>query len=182
MIGSQFIVTTSAASAPTAVLRVLDLDADHAQAALGNMLLVVWHRETKLDAFKRVAEHMRAISRAHDGGVGLLHLVSKGAVPPDSDTKREFLSLMATAEGHVKHYSVVHEATGFSAAIFRALVSGVYLFAQPRFAHNAFSSLAEAAAWHVQQQKALGQASFDEAALVSALQSLEARVATFAES
>jgi len=181
MVGSPVTVTNSAAPAPNALLRILDIDTDHAQAALANMLLVVWRKETKLSAFKRVSEHMLALSRAHACGVGLVHLVSKGAVPPDSETKREFLSLMAKAEGHVKHYSVVHEATGFSAAIFRALVSGVYLFAQPRFPHQAFSSLAEAAAWHVQQQRDLRQTPFDEAALVSALQSLEARTAAFVE-
>jgi hypothetical protein len=158
---------------------MLELDADHGKATIGNLLLVVWRKETTLAAYRRVGEHMVELARAYPGGIGVLQLVELRAVPPNAETKRELIKIMGLAEGLVKHYSVVHEATGFSAAIFRALVSGINLFVRPTFPNRAFSSLVEAAAWHAQEQRALHQTPFNEVGIVSSMQTLRTAVASF---
>lgn len=161
-------------------LRVLDLDEHHGKAVFGPLLLVVWRKETTLAAFQRVAPLILELARAHPSGIGVMQLIEKGATPPDSATKREFLKVLSLAEGQVKHYSVVHEGSGFSAAIFRAVMSGVYTFARPKFPHRVFDSCAEAEAWHTEQQALLRPTSMTSIELGNAVQALRNEVARFA--
>ena len=166
---------------PTTTLRVVEVDANHGKAVLGNMLLAVWRKETTLPAFQRMDALIQEILGQHPKGVGVLQAIEKTAVPPDADTKREFVRNAQQGEGRVVHFSVVHEATGFHAAIVRAIMSGVYMFARPKFPHMVFSSLADAAAWHVQQQRRIAQPAFSEAELVSAVHALQSYVSSHVE-
>ena len=157
----------------------MEVDINHGKAVLAGMLLAVWRKETTPEAFQRMDVLVQELSRQYPSGVGILQTIEKTAVPPEADTKREFVRGMVVGEGRIKHFSVVHEASGFHAAIVRAIMSGVYLFARPKFPHMVFSSLADAAAWHVQQQRALGPLPFNEADLVNAVQTLQSFVADY---
>jgi len=153
-------------------LRILESDRNHAKAVFANMLLAVWRKETTFEAFRRMEAATTELARTHPGGIGVMQIIEQGAIPPDNATKREFLRVFAALDQPVKHYSVVHEGTGFSAAIFRAVMLGIYTYVRPKFPHMAFDSLAKAVAWHVQQQTPSRQTPITEVALLGAMQAL----------
>ncbi len=162
-------------------LRVLEVDENQVKAIFANMLLAVWLKRTTLAAYQRIAPIVVELARTHPEGIGVLQVVERGATPPDHETKREFFRVLTLIEGHVKHYSVVHEASGFSAAFFRAVMLGAYTYARPTFAHKVFDSLTDAATWHVKQQELIRPTSMTPAALADAMQALRndvRRVAT----
>ena len=173
-------MTPGVASLP-ADLRVLELDDNQAKASFANMLLIVWRKDTTLAAYQRVGTLILELSRAHPDGVGVLQVVERGATPPDTETRSEFLRVLSVAEGHVKHYSVAHPGSGFSAAIFRAVMLGAYTYVRPKFEHKVFESLWDAATWHVEQQERIRPTSMTPATLMKAMEALRSearRVAT----
>lgn len=132
------------------------MDIHHAKAVASNMVFIVWGRETTARAYGRAGELIKELGEQFQEGIGVLQTVEEGAVPPDAAARSEFLRVLRESEKHVKHYSVLHEGSGFKAASVRAIMASVYMYTRPQFAHRLFSSLNEAAAWHSLRQREIG--------------------------
>ncbi len=135
--------------------RLVDVDEDHAKAVAFNMLFLVWRRRTLGPAYRRGMTLVRDLSARFPEGVGVCQLVEVNASPPDSDTRRAFVEFMKI-DG-VKHFSVLHDGTGFKAASVRAVMSSVHMLARPKFKFAVHNSVLAAAAWHAAAQAELGR-------------------------
>jgi hypothetical protein len=59
-------------------------------------------------------------------------------------------------DGRLKHYSLVHEGTGFKAASVRAVISASQMLARSKTTKVAvFKAIADAADWHARHQHAI---------------------------
>lgn len=138
-------------------LRLVEIDEDHAKSVLHNMLIIVWKKHTTAEAFSRVPNIVQQIAALHREGVGMLQVVETGAFPPDSAARAEFLRNVEVSGLVIRHFSIVHEGTGFKAASVRAIMSGLYLYARPKFPNEIFNSLRGAAEWHAKEQRGIGR-------------------------
>ena len=158
--------------APSSGLRILESDAEHGKAIHKHILFVVWRRETRASAYARIGELVAQLAQDYPDGIGILQTVEVGAIPPDAGARQEFLKVMEICQGRVRHFSVVHEGTGFKAASVRAIMSGVYFYVSPKFPHGVFSSLTEAAHWHVRQEGGLQRSELTERDIVEDVRTL----------
>ncbi len=117
------------------------------------MVFAYWARETQQASFRKACDHLARLAGAHPEGVGICQIVGLEAVPPSTEARTEITKLMKDAVGgRLKHYSVVHEGTGFKAASVRAIVSASHMLAQTTSHLAVFSSITEAAKWHAKEQ------------------------------
>lgn len=135
--------------------RLVDLDEDHAKAVAFNMLFVVWRKRTLGPAYRRSMTLVRDLSAQFSEGVGVCQLVEVDASPPDSDARGAFLEFMKLDT--VKHFSVIHDGTGFKAASVRAVMSSVYMLSRAKFKFAVHNNVLAAAAWHTAAQHELGR-------------------------
>jgi hypothetical protein len=156
--------------------RIVEVDANHGKATIGNMVLVVWTGTTTAQAYKHLVRLIQQLNAENREGIGILQTVELGAEPPDSTARKEFSGVMQECEHAVKHFSVVHEGSGFKAASVRAIMSGVYLLARPTFPHVVMSSLLDAAAWHAERQREIGRRDVRERDIIDTVQQLRERI------
>lgn len=132
------------------------LDEHHIAIAAFNMVFVYWAKETQLASFKRVYDTLIRLATSYPEGVGVCQVVGLQAIPPGSETRAEITRLMTErVGGHLAHYSIVHEGSGFKAASVRAIVSASHMLARTKANLGVFSSISDAAAWHASQQHLL---------------------------
>jgi hypothetical protein len=137
---------------------IIDRDDHHVTAAWQNMVFAYWHKETKRGPFLRVCSKLAELAESHKEGVGVCQIVGLLATPPDSETRVEITHLIKDGvDGHLKHYSIVHEGTGFKAASVRAIISASQMIARSKTKVAVFSTIAEAAHWHEGRQLAIGR-------------------------
>jgi hypothetical protein len=137
-------------------VKILEIDAHHARGVAGNMLFLVWRYETQAAAYIRARATLAELGALHSRGVGVMQVIEPTAVPPDAAARAEFPKMLDLADQFVKHFSIVHEGTGFKAAAVRTITSGVYLLSRRKFPHEVFSSLDVAAQWHATTQATMG--------------------------
>lgn len=135
--------------------KIIVADEHHVKAIAGNMLFVIWRRETQPQAFLQLVDVTEDLARSHSRGVGVLQVVETTAAPPSAATRASF-KLVIQKLPSVKHYSVVHDGSGFKAASVRAIMTGAYSVVRPPFEHLVASTVREAARWHVERELALG--------------------------
>ena len=157
-------------------VKVLEIDAHHAKGVAGNMLFLVWRYETRLDAFVRARSILSELIEAHPGDVEVMQVIETTALPPNATTRAEFPKLLKLGSGHLKHYSIVHEGSGFKAAIVRTITSTAYMMSRRNFPYEVFSSLDKAAAWHALGVPAVGRRRA-AAAITDAVTTLRKRLA-----
>jgi hypothetical protein len=137
--------------------QLVDVDDDHAKLIAFGMIFIVWKRETLAAPYQRFMALVTELGEQHPEGIGVLQLVEVTAVPPDENVRRLFREAMLVCDEYVKHYSVVHEGSGFKAATFRAIVTSAVFLRRPKFPHIVSSSLAHATRWHEEQLRKLGK-------------------------
>jgi hypothetical protein len=137
-----------------AMYTLTEADSDHIKGVVGNMLFMVWVSRTEYACYRRGAEIVRMLGPRFPTGIGVLNLVEVSAVPPDARARGEFAQFLKLPE--IRHFSVTHEGHGFKAAAVRAIVSAAQFIAAPPFPHSVHATVDAAAAWHSDQQRALG--------------------------
>jgi len=145
--------TVVAQRAPT-TFQLVDIDEDHVKGIASNMLYLVWRFETRPSAFRGVLQLARELGARFREGIGVCHVVEVEAFRPNAETRELFLRLWP--EAPVKHYSVIHEGTGFKAASVRAIVAHTHARACRNCAHAVHRTVRDAAHWHAHQQARLG--------------------------
>jgi len=143
--------------APTVgeLFRLVELDGDHAKAIAFNMLFVVWRKRTLAAVYRRSMAIAAELAVQFPEGVGVCQTVEVDTTPPDGDARRAFVEFMKVDT--VKHFSVIHDGTGFKAASVRAIMSSVHMLGRPKFRLAVHSSVPAAAAWHAVEQVAIGR-------------------------
>lgn len=143
---------------PIPGVEIIDRDDHHVIAAWQNMVFAYWHKETKRAPFLRVCAKLGELGALHKEGVGVCQIVGLLATPPDSATRVEITHLIKDGvDGQLKHYSIVHEGTGFKAASVRAIISASQMMARSKTKVAVFGTIAEAARWHEARQLAIGR-------------------------
>lgn len=138
--------TSPAVSAPYDVTLIAS-DDDHAIGRCGNLLVVLWIRETRPEAVRRVGDALRSLSRERGELVGLMQVALPGAKGPESDARDALIELVRGGKGVIAVSAVVYPGEGFLMAAARAFVSGVAMLARPGFPHMVFPSRGEASDW-----------------------------------
>jgi hypothetical protein len=134
---------------------LVEIDSNHLKATALDMVFMVWRRETLTAPFRRGVSLVADLAQKARGSVGVCQIVEPDAVPPDAEARRAFLELLQLAD--VTHSSVIHDGTGFKAASVRAIVNLQTLLSKPKFPHLVFSTVKEAATWHVTMQRKVGR-------------------------
>lgn len=140
-------------------LKLVHADADCAIGAAGNMLFMVWHVHTMAPSVLRAKDAMRQMAVSNPRGLGVMQVVDERAEPPDTAARKALSEFIQAGEHCVKHYSVLHEGSGFKAAAVRAIVSTLYLLDRqnrPKFPYIMSNSLSESAMHHSKGQRLLG--------------------------
>ncbi|MGA7119724.1 MAG: hypothetical protein WBY94_06480 [Polyangiaceae bacterium] len=137
------------------LFRLAELDEDHVKAIAFNMLFVVWRKRTLAAVYRRSMAIASELSAQFPEGVGVCQIVEVDTTPPDSDARRAFVEFMKVDT--VRHFSVIHDGTGFKAASVRAIMSSVHMLGRPKFKMAVHSSVPAAAAWHAVEQVAIGR-------------------------
>ena len=149
---------SSPSVAPTRVasdLEVAGLDEDHVAGTIHNLVIIVWRFRTRFEPYRAGIRLLEKLSRSHPEGVGTLQIVETEASPPEADARKAFKDALEVPG--LRHFSVTHEGTGFKAASVRAIVWGVHTLARPTFPYAVHDSVAEAARWAVEHNRALGR-------------------------
>jgi hypothetical protein len=134
---------------------VIDMDADHVKAVGGNLVFMVWRFRTRAEPYRAGIRLIRKLALSHPEGLGVMQVVEVDAIPPDDETRRAFSDAMQVRS--IRHFSVIHEGTGFKAAAVRAIVWGLHMTARPKFAHVVHKSVQEASRWAAAQNEHLGR-------------------------
>lgn len=137
------------------MLNVIECDVDHAQGVAFNMLFVVWRRRTLERAFRRCIVSAIDLGHRYPEGVGVSHYLDADSLPPDADVRVAFTDMLRLP--CIRHYSITYDATGFKAAAIRGVISGTLTIGRARFPHAVHVTIAASAAWHAEQQAALGR-------------------------
>lgn len=138
--------TSPAVTAPYDVTLIAS-DDDHAIGRCGNLLVVLWIRETRPESVRRVGDALRSLSRERGELVGLMQVALPGAKGPESDAREALIELVRGGKGVIVASAVVYPGEGFLMAAARAFVSGVAMLARPGFPHMVFPSRSEASDW-----------------------------------
>jgi hypothetical protein len=128
-------------------LVVLAIDSDHAIARSGNLLVVLWIRETRPDAVQRVAGLVRSTHEERSEQLGLLQVALPGAANPEQPAREALIQLVRSSKGALAASAVVYPGEGFIMAAARAFVSGIAMLARPGFPHLVFPTRVEASDW-----------------------------------
>jgi hypothetical protein len=138
----------------TPSFQTVELDEDHIKGLAWNILFMVWRRRTLPESYRRGIQLLSDHTRLHPKGVGVCQVVEVDAVPPDREAREVFPDLFRVPG--VQHSSVIHDGAGFKAASVRAIMTGVVAIARAASKVSIFSSVSDAAQWHVELQRPLG--------------------------
>lgn len=150
-------------------LELVEVDEDHAKGIIFNLVLLFWRYRTLQEPHRAAMRLVTQTAAKHPKGVGVMQVVELTAVPPDSETRKDFAAMLRLPG--IAHFCVTHEGTGFKAASVRAIVSGVHALCRPAFPHSVHQDLASAARWTASHNRSLGAPS-DAEAIEEALRAL----------
>lgn len=150
-------------------LELVEVDQDHAKGIVFNLVLLFWRYRTLQEPHRAAMRLVTQTAEKHPKGIGVMQVVEPTAVPPDSDTRKDFVAMLKLPG--IAHFCVTHEGTGFKAASVRAIVSGVHALVRPAFPHSVHEDLSSAARWTAARNRSLS-APDDAAAIEEALRAL----------
>lgn len=125
--------------------RVLVHDRDHFVFTLDRFFAMVWRRETRIDAVKRVNRIITdfAASLAPQRFC-LLTLVEAGAPMPPAGSRAGLAHLLHANAEFLVASAVAYEGSGFRAAAVRGVATSIAVMSNHQFPHRVFSSVFEA--------------------------------------
>lgn len=138
-------------------LRVLYCDSDVAVGGGGDLFVVVWRDRTTCEGLADMERVFRRFCRNRTRELALVTIVEADAKAPDPEAREALAQLMRSADSHVMISAIVYEETGFVAAAFRGVVTGLSLLARHTFTHRMWKDLPTAAAWIEGEQTRIGK-------------------------
>lgn len=138
-------------TAPAGGAAIHVADGEYAVASLGNMVFIAWRGETRVAAIANAKRILVQTIAQRYTRYALMQYVEQGAAPPSAAARSALAEMLIAGRGRIVCSSLVYPGTGFWAASARAFVTGLNLLARPGFPHVVFSTVQEAARWHVQR-------------------------------
>ncbi len=124
------------------------LDHNHTFAFHGNVMILVWGRETLVDAVVAVCREMDQFGAQNPQGGGLVTIVEADAEMPSTAARSAVADLLRRAT-YVRRSALIQEGSGFRAAAVRGVVTGMTLLAKQSFPHQVFDSTRSAIPWMI---------------------------------
>lgn len=120
-------------------------DRDHFVFTLDRFFTMVWRRETRIDAVKRVNRIINdfAVSLTPQRFC-LLTLVEAGAPMPPAGARAGLAHLLHANADFLVASAVAFEGSGFRAAAVRGVATSIAVMSNHQFPHRVFSSVFEA--------------------------------------
>src|SRR5690349_879940 len=89
----------STARAPLAYTRADRREANehHTFASIGDVFVVIWHKETRLEAISALARSFAAFAAQHPDGACLFTIVEENAELPSNEARQALASFMKNA-------------------------------------------------------------------------------------
>ena len=114
-------------------------DEDYVLATWQQIFVVVWRRDTTLEAVAALHRECREFATKHPLGIGLLTIVSEKAPMPPSPARHAVADFLAQGSAYIKCSAVLMEGTGFRAAAVRSVVTGLTMLAKQAYPHRVCS-------------------------------------------
>ncbi len=125
--------------------RLMD-DGQHTVALWGDVVIVVWRREMRVDALRALGVTMGVLAqKSKIGLLGRFVVVEQAAARPSKEARDELVRM--TREYPVAFTAYVFEGDGFGAAAVRGIVTGVRIQSRSSSPVHVHASIADAARW-----------------------------------
>lgn len=129
-------------------LALMDSEPGHfALYAWQNIMIVCWSKHGTGPTMQKVSRARDEMDRLHPEGVSVIYLIAHGSGLPDADARREAQNLMDRYSARRACMAVVLYGQGFWVSGMRAVITGVRLLTQRKFAMEIFGSEEELIAW-----------------------------------
>jgi len=148
---------------------------NHLIATWESVVIPVWRVETTMSGVLMLDKVFDAAAQQYPSGVFLLTIVEPNAPVPTPDVRKAMALMLTKWASRLLVSAVVHEGTGFRAAMVRSVVIGVAMLTKLPFRHKVFSTIDEAARWFA-ATSATAAAWGGEKPLVDAVAEVRARV------
>ncbi|APR86386.1 Hypothetical protein A7982_11735 [Minicystis rosea] len=122
-----------------------------------NLLVLAWHDAPTVAVMREVARAGRAVAKKHTAGYGLMNLFLRGTPRFTDEVRDEVVRLDRDAQFAPLGAARVILLPGLAGVAVRVFLNTVTLIARPARQVQAFSELAEAAAWLAPKLNAGGQ-------------------------
>lgn len=122
-------------------------DGDYTSARYADLVIQIWHQETTLKGVRAFRKCVATISGDTPGGPRVLIVVEPAAALPPRLARNEIAAVMKDYRARIRASALAYEATGFSAASIRAVVTGLNLITHHPFPYRVFPSIPEALSW-----------------------------------
>ncbi|HEY5958445.1 MAG TPA: hypothetical protein VIV60_17900 [Polyangiaceae bacterium] len=128
-------------------VEILHCDSDVAVGGASNLFIVVWRDRTTAEGVKAVGSAFETFCSRYTAETALFTIVERGAKAPDPEAREPLALLMRAGGKQVVISAVVYEQTGFLAAAFRGVVTGLCIVARQTFPHRMFKDVEDAVRW-----------------------------------
>jgi hypothetical protein len=152
-------------------------DSDYCVATWGDVFIVIWRQETRLDAARGLDALLAAFGKERPRGCGLLTVVEQDAPMPTSEVRAAIAKFLNNGGGTIKSSAVAFEGTGFRAAAVRGVVTGLTMLARQPYPHRVFATVQDALTWLSSSLRETAQLELDANSLVEELRALRERIA-----
>ena len=122
-------------------------DADHLVATAPRLVFSIENSEPTALHLGRVHALFRDLTRAQQGGVGMLVIIRDEARPPSEAVRLVITRIFSEMEGSLSGLAYVMEGTGFIAAAKRSALALMMIARRYRFPIKVFSKVEEALPW-----------------------------------
>jgi hypothetical protein len=138
---------------------------DYTFLSWGQCICQVWHREMSADALQIFFNQVDATAKAQQRPLLFLIVAEEHALPPPAPLRAELARHLEGAQQHILRSAVVHEGSGFRAALVRSFVTGFSVLFRASYPRRVFANVEDACGW----LGAEARAELDTAAFLDAL-------------
>ena len=139
-----------------------------------NIMVVCWFKHGTGPTMQTVTHMRHEMDRLHPEGVSVIYLIAHGSGLPDADARRAAKNLMERFSDRRACMAVVLYGQGFWVSGMRAVITGVRLLTQRKFAMEIFGCEEELVAWLPERHERHTGVLVDPARLLSVLRHLSA--------
>jgi hypothetical protein len=138
-------------------VQLLHYDDDVAMGGAPNAFMILWRDRTTKAGVAALSEVFGRFCERGPREVALFTIVQTGAKPPDAGARESLALAMRAASDRILISAVVYEQTGFLAAAFRGVVTGLCLIARQKYAHRMFADVGTAVKWVDEETTRVGR-------------------------
>lgn len=167
---------TTAASPRLRLEPSVYVDADHAIAVCGNVVLSYSAKPPNPHYLKAWTLAMDELVVRLEAQVSVVTIIRSGTRTPDEPSRLAIRTTISRHMDDIGAFAFVVEGEGFMAAAMRSALSLMNLTARYKFPQKVFATMSEAAPWVLAQSRMSGAQGVDSELLVAAAAALHGQV------